>query len=88
MLVLLSIGTAARGRQVEPYQRAFIPGDALLLVGVGVGVAVDGASLAAEEAVECGTDLVATARLDGVALSATSLEEVGTLLGITCGATC
>lgn len=61
-----------------------VPGDALLLVGVGVGVAVDGASLAAEEAVEGRADLVAAVLLDGVALGATRLEEVGTLLEITC----
>lgn len=59
-----------------------VPGDALLLVGVSVGVAVDGAGLAAEEAVQSRADLVGTALLDGVALSATGLEEVGTLLEI------
>lgn len=58
------------------------PGDALLLVGVGVGEAVDGARLAAEEAVERGADLVAAALLEGVALCAAGLEEVGTLLGV------
>ena len=88
MLAFLLVDTASRERQVKPYQSAFIPGDALSLVGVGVGVAVNGASLAAEEAVERGTDLVATTRLDGVALSATSLEEVGTLLGVTYRSTC
>jgi hypothetical protein len=61
-----------------------LPGDALLLVGVGVGVAVDGTGLAAEEAVESGTDLVAAVLLDGVALCAARLEQVGTLLSVTC----
>lgn len=60
------------------------PHDALLLVGISVGVAVDGARLAAEEAVQSGTDLVAAAALDGVALGATGLEEVGTLLSVSC----
>lgn len=60
-----------------------VPGDAGLLVGVGVGVAVDGARLAAEEAVQGRADLVAAVGLDGVALSATGLEEVGTLLNVT-----
>ena len=58
------------------------PGDALLLVGVGVGEAVDGARLAAEEAVERRADLVAAALLEGVALCAAGLEEVGTFLGV------
>lgn len=65
-------------------ESVLVPGDALLLVGIGVGVAVDGAGLAAEEAVESGADLVAATLLKGVALSAAGLEEVGTLLGITC----
>lgn len=62
-----------------------VPGDALLLVGVGVGEAVDRAGLAAENAVERGADLVAAVLLEGVALRAAGLEEVGTLLGVTCG---
>lgn len=60
-----------------------VPGDALLLVGIGVGVALDGAGLAAEEAVQGRADLVAAILLDGVALSTTGLEEVGTLLSVT-----
>lgn len=70
------------------YQSVVVPGDALLLVGVGVGVAVDGAGLAAEQAVQRRTNLVATVLLNGVALRAARLEEVGTLLGITCGGCC
>lgn len=65
-------------------QSLLVPGDALLLVGVGVGVALDGARLAAEQAVQRGADLVATAGLERVALRAARLEEVGTLLGVTC----
>lgn len=71
--------------QLETYQGILGPGDALLLVGVGVGVAVDGAGLAAEETVERGADHVGAASLEGVALGAARLEEGGTLLGITCG---
>jgi len=70
------------------YQSLLVPGDALLLVGVGVGVAVDGAGLAAEKAVQRRADLVAAVLLDGVALGAARLEEVGTLLGVTCGGYC
>ena len=66
------------------YQSLVVPLDALLLVGIGVGVAVDGASLAAEEAVQSRADLVTAAGLEGVALSAAGLEETGTLLGVTC----
>lgn len=65
------------------YQSAVIPGDALLLVGVGVGVAVDGAGLATEETVQGRADLVAAASLNGVALRAAGLEEGSTLLGVT-----
>lgn len=70
---------------VLTYQRALVPGDALLLVGVGVGVTVNGTAGAAEQAVERRADLVAAASLKGVALRATRLEEVGTLLLVTCG---
>lgn len=60
------------------------PDNALLLVGVGELVAVGGTRLAAKEAVQVGANLVATVLLDGVALSTTGLEEVGTLLSVTC----
>lgn len=62
------------------YQSVLIPGDALLLVGVGVGVTVDLASLAAEETVQVGTNLVALTLAESVALGATGLEKTGTLL--------
>lgn len=55
-------------------QRVLVPGDAGLFVGVGVGVALGGTSLTTEEAVQVGADLVGTASLDGVALSATGLR--------------
>lgn len=59
-----------------------VPLDTLLLVGVGVGVALDGTTLAAEEAVQGGADLVAAVLLNGVALSTSGLEQVGTLLDV------
>lgn len=65
-------------------ERRLVPGDALLLVGVGVRVALDGTSLAAKEAVQGRADLVGTALLDGVALRAAGLEKVGTLLSVAC----
>lgn len=65
------------------YESLVVPLDALLLVGVGVGVALDGTGLAAPKAVQSRADLVAAVGLDGVALSATGLEEVGTLLSVT-----
>jgi hypothetical protein len=67
------------------YQSVVVPGDTLLLVGVGVGVAIDGAGLTAKQAVQRRADLVATVLLNGVALRAARLEEVGTLLDVTCG---
>lgn len=60
-------------------ERVLVPLDTLLLVGIGVGEALDGTGLAAEETVQVRTDLVGTTGLDGVALSATSLEKVGAL---------
>ena len=64
-------------------ESVLVPVDGALLVGVGVGEAGDLARLAAEETVELRANLVALAGLQGVALCATSLEEVGTLLGVT-----
>lgn len=40
--------------------------------------------MTAEQAVQRGSDLVATAGLDGMALSTTGLEQTGALLSITC----
>jgi hypothetical protein len=59
-----------------------VPGDALLLVGIGVRVTLDGAGLAAEQAVQSGANLVTAAGLDGVALSAASLEKTSALLDV------
>lgn len=64
-------------------QGLLFPGDTLLLVGVGVGETLNLTGLAAEETVQSRADLVALTLLQGVALSATGLEEVGTLLGVT-----
>lgn len=60
---------------VGTYQSVLVPLNTGLLVGVGVGVALGGASLTAEETVEVGADLVGTAGLGGVALGATGLKK-------------
>ena len=60
-----------------------LPLDTLVLVGVGVRETGDLARLAAEETVELRADLVALAGLQGVALCAAGLEEVGALLHVT-----
>lgn len=60
---------------VDTYQSVLVPLNTGLLVGVGVGVALGGASLTTEETVEVGADLVGTASLGGVALGATGLEK-------------
>lgn len=57
-----------------PYQSVLVPGDTGLLVGVGVGVALDGTGLTTEQTVQSGADLVGTTGLDSVALGATSLK--------------
>lgn len=64
-------------------QGLVVPDNALVLVGIGEAVAGRGTRLAAKEAVQVGADLVAAVLLDGVALSTTGLEEVGTLLSVT-----
>ena len=69
---------------MSTYQSALIPLDSLLLVGIRVGVTFNGTGLTTEQTVQSRSDLVAAASLDSVVLSATGLEEVGTLLGVTC----
>jgi hypothetical protein len=54
-------------------QSVLVPGHLSLLVGVGVGIAINRTGLAAEEAVELRADLVGTIGLDGVALLAAGL---------------
>ena len=66
---------------LEVVEEGFVPpGDAGLLVGGGVGVSLGLSGLAAEEAVEVGPLLVGAALLDGVALRALGLEDLGPLL--------
>ena len=60
-----------------------LPFDTLVLVGVGVRETGDLARLAAEETVKLRSNLVALAGLEGVALCAAGLEEVGALLHVT-----
>lgn len=55
------------------YQRILAPGDALGLVGVGVGKARDLARLATKEAMQLRSDLVALARAQRMALRAPRL---------------
>ena len=65
------------------YESIVVPSDSLLLVGIGVRVTLNGSGLATEKTVQVWADLVSLTLLKGVALSASSLEEVGTLLDIT-----
>lgn len=71
--------------EIETNQSVLFPLNSLLLVGIGVRIALDGASVTAEQTVQSRADLVAAASLNSVALGTTGLEEVGTLLSITCG---
>lgn len=77
------VHTKSQRLWVKTYQSALVPLNTLLLVGIGVRVALNGASVTTEQTVQSRADLVATASLNGVALSATGLEEVGTLLSVT-----
>ena len=56
----------------------------LLLVGIGVGVALNGTGLSAEETVQSRANLVAAVLLNGVALRTSRLEQVGTLFDVAC----
>lgn len=67
----------------KTYQGILGPRDTLLLVGIGIRETFHGAGLATEQTVQVGADLVALGLNDGVALKASRLEEVGTLLVIT-----
>lgn len=53
-----------------------VPGDTLVLVGVGVGETLDLAGLATEEAEEVRADLVGTALFESVAGSTAGLENM------------
>ena len=64
-------------------ESVLVPVDSALLVGVGVGETLDLTRLAAEDTVKLRANLVALAGLQGVALCATGLEEVGSLLVVT-----
>lgn len=65
------------------YQSVLLPLNALLLVGIGVCVALNGTGVTAEKTVQGRANLVAATSLDSVALSATGLEQTGTLLCVT-----
>ena len=71
------------GYVLDAYKSVVVPGDSLLLVGIGVRVTLNGSGLATEKTVQVWADLVSLTLLKGVALSASGLEEVGTLLDIT-----
>lgn len=73
---------ADAGGRGESYESVLLPCDALGLVGVCVCETIDGASLASEETVEVGADLVWLTLFQVVALLAPGLEEVGTFLRV------
>lgn len=55
------------------YQSVLVPGNSLVLVGIGVAETLDLTSLAAEKTVQVGADLVALTLLQVVALCAAGL---------------
>ena len=65
-------------------QGILVPDDALGLVGIGVGIALDLTGLATEEAEQRRTDLVAGTLFHGMTRVAAGLEELSTLLSVTC----
>jgi len=58
---------------ITTYQSVLIPGDGLVLVGIGVAETLDLTSLATEKTVQVGADLVALTLLQVVALRAAGL---------------
>jgi hypothetical protein len=67
------------------YESILFPDNILALVGISIWEALNGAGVTTEKAVEIGADLVALTLTESMALSASGLEEVGTLLGVACG---
>jgi hypothetical protein len=57
------------------YQSLLLPGHTSALVGVSVGVTLNGTGLTTEQAVQVGADLVGTTSLSGMALGATGLSD-------------
>jgi hypothetical protein len=68
------------------YQSILVPLNSLLLVGIGVRETLNGTSVATEETVQVGTDLVSLALAESVALCAASLEKTSSLLCVSCKA--
>jgi hypothetical protein len=66
--------------RLSTYQGVLVPGHVSLLVGVGVGVSLNGTGATTEKSVQVRTDLVGTAGLDGVALRTTGLDYVSVQL--------
>lgn len=81
---LARLGTSAGARTTHLEEGLAVPGNALVDVGGGVGEAVSLSRLAAEDTVKVGADLVGATSLGGVALSATGLEDAGTLANVAC----
>lgn len=66
-------------------QRVLVPHNSGLFVGISVAIASNAATLATKQAMQSGTSLCTTFLLNDVALQATCLEQLGTILGITSG---
>lgn len=66
--------------QKESYKSVLFPDNGLVLVGIGVGEALDLTRLAAEETVQIGSDLVTLSLLEVMALCATGLQKCYYLL--------
>ena len=62
------------------YQSVFIPGHTSAFVGISVGVALNGTCLTTKQAMQVGANLIGTASLSSVALSATRLKQLGKYL--------
>ena len=79
---LCSRNVLLRGLEVVK-ERVLLPDDSRADVGLAVGVSRGLSGLASEEAVQVGSLLVATSRLDSVALRALGLENLGSFLCVT-----
>jgi len=81
----LGSGDVLLGIQQVSKQVLLVPLDTRLRVSLGVGVACDSSRWTANQTEQIGTLLVAFTLLDGVALGALGLEDLGSLGGITLG---
>lgn len=80
---ILALGLCEHS-MIVTHEGIVVPLNTLCLVGIGIRVSLNGSSVASEKSEQVRTDLVSLSFTEGVALSTSSLEEVGPLLCVSC----